>query len=261
MRSLDIASTGMLAQQTNVDVIANNIANISTTGYKRQRAEFEDLLYQNITRVGTSSSSQDTTIPTGVQLGLGVKNSAIYRIHEQGSFTITDNSFDLAISGKGFFQVDLPDGTTAYTRAGSFQTNQTGEIVTSQGFTVAPGLTIPTNTTSVDINKDGQVLVTVAGQTTKQNVGQITLVNFQNEAGLEAKGGNLFVETEASGTPIQGVAGDLGFGSIEQGALEISNVDPVKEITSLITAQRAYETNSKMVQASDQMLQAINSLK
>jgi len=261
MRSLSIAATGMQAQQLNVDVISNNIANLSTTAYKRQRAEFQDLLYQNLKRVGTTSSDAGTVVPTGIQVGLGVKTGSVYRITEQGTLTQTGNDFDLAISGRGYFQINLPDGEPAYTRDGSFQVNESGDLVTSQGFIVSPGVTIPQDAVDVDINADGEVIVKIDGNPTPQNVGQIDLVNFINQAGLEATGGNLFFETEASGPPIAGLPGDDGFGSLEQRFLEFSNVDSVSEITLLITAQRAYELNSRVISTSDEMLQAVSQLR
>ena len=261
MRSLSIAATGMLAQQMNVDVISNNIANLSTTGYKLQRAEFQDLLYQNLERVGTNSSDSGTIVPTGIQLGLGVKSGAIYRVHEQGALVSTGNQFDMAISGRGYFQIDLPDGEPAYTRDGSFQLSQDGEIVNSQGYTVAPGITVPSDATSVSINESGEVFVTQPGTTTPSNVGQIEMVTFINEAGLQAEGNNLYSETEASGTPTSGLPGAEGFGTLEQRFLEQSNVDAVTEITTLITAQRSYELNSRVISTSDEMLQAVSQLR
>ena len=253
MRSLSIAATGMLAQQTNVDVVSNNIANMNTTAFKRQRAEFQDLLYQSERRVGATSSDTGTIVPVGVQIGIGVKTAAVYRITTQGNLTQTSNPLDLAIQGRGFFQVLQPDGTTAYTRAGSFQLSPTGEIVTADGFTVQPGITLPQNTLGLTINPSGQVLAQVAGQTTPQTVGQLQLANFPNEGGLEALGSSLFQETPASGSPVTGAPGSTGFGTLNQGLLETSNVDVVSEITNLITAQRAYEMNSKVIQTSDEM--------
>jgi flagellar basal-body rod protein FlgG len=258
MRSLNIAATGMLAQQNNVEVISNNIANINTTGFKRQRAEFQDLLYQSERRVGSNSSDTGTIVPAGVQIGLGVKTAAVYRINEQGSATKTDNPLDLAILGRGFFQITLSDGTTAYTRAGSFQLSPTGEIVTADGLVVQPGITIPQATTAITVNANGQVLATVAGQTAVQTVGQLQLATFPNEAGLDNLGSNLLKETPASGTPTLGNPGSTGgFGTLQQGFLEASNVNVVSEITNLITAQRAYEMNSKVITTSDQMEQTL----
>ena len=255
MRSLSIASTGMLAQQLNVEVISNNIANMNTTGFKRQRAEFQDLLYQNIERMGASSSDQGTIIPTGIQVGTGVKTGSVYRIMQQGNLNSTENTYDLAIQGKGFFRVRMPSGETAYTRAGSFALSPEGQIVTPDGYVVEPGVSIPNDATGVTINAQGQISVKLAGQTTETQVGQFDLAVFPNEAGLEAQGSNLFLETAASGSAQTGTPGTTGFGTIMQGFLETSNVNAVAEITSLITAQRAYEMNSKVITASDEMLQ------
>jgi len=260
MRAMNIAATGMSAQQTYVEVTANNIANLNTTAFKRQRPEFQDLLYQNERRGGATSSDTGTIVPVGVQVGIGVKTAAVYRITTQGNLTQTSNPLDLAIQGRGFFQILQPDGTTAYTRAGSFQLSPTGEIVTADGFIVQPGITLPQNTLGVTVNPSGQVLAQVAGQTTPQTVGQLQLANFANEAGLEALGSNLFAETPASGSPVTGSPGAVGFGSLNQGMLETSNVDVVSEITNLITAQRAYEMNSKVIQASDQMMSTLNQI-
>ena len=252
MRSLSIASTGMLAQQLNVEVISNNIANLSTTGFKRQRAEFQDLLYQNLRRIGSSSSDAGTIVPSGVQVGIGVRTGATYRITEQGNLTSTSNPFDVAVQGRGYFRIQLPGGGDAYTRAGSFQLSATGQLVTQDGYLVQPNITIPAGATDVSIDATGQVAPQVAGQ--------LTLVNFFNEAGLESIGDNLFLETPASGGPTIGPAGSTGFGTIKQGFLETSNVNPVQEITDLITAQRAYEMNSKVITTSDEMLAQINQL-
>jgi flagellar basal-body rod protein FlgG len=261
MRALRIAATGMAAQQLNVEVISNNIANMNTVGFKRQRAEFQDLLYQNVERMGAQSSDAGTIVPTGVQLGSGVKAGSVYRITAQGNMTQTGNKLDLAIDGKGFFQVQLPTGDTAYTRAGNFSTNDQGQLVTSDGYTVMPQITIPQNATDISISKTGQVQVTIPGQTTPQQVGQLQLATFYNEAGLEAVGGNLFLQSGASGTPNTGQPGGIGFGQLQQGYTEASNVDAVSEITNLIVAQRAYEMNSKVVNSADQMLQTTSQLK
>ena len=204
MRSMDIASTGMQAQQTNVEVISNNIANMTTTGFKRRRAEFQDLIYQNLRRVGSNSSDTGTIVPSGAQVGLGVRTAAIYRINEQGNLQQTSNSLDLAIQGAGYFQVTLPSGETAYTRDGTFGLSADGTIVTADGYSVQPGLQIPTNATAVTINASGQVQVTVQGQTTPQTVGQLQLADFPNEAGLDAQGENLYLQTAASGQPVSG---------------------------------------------------------
>jgi len=261
MRSLDIAATGMLAQQLNVEVISNNIANINTTAFQRRRAEFQDLLYQSDLRVGSTSSDDGTIVPSGVQIGLGVKTAAVYRITEQGNLTGTSNTFDLAIQGQGYFQVDLPTGDTAYTRAGSFQLSPNGEIVTADGFTVQPGVTIPADAIDVTINESGTVFAAIAGQVTPSNVGQIQLARFSNDAGLEAIGDSMFLETPASGSATTGVPDAAGFGSLLQGFLETSNVNIVSEITNLITAQRAYELNSRVIQASDEMMSTLTNLR
>jgi len=261
MRSMDIAATGMLAQQLNVEVISNNIANLNTTGFKRNRAEFQDLLYQSERRVGSDSSDQGTIVPAGVQIGIGVKAAAVYRITEQGNLTPTNNPLDVAIQGRGYFQVKMPDGTTAYTRAGSFQASPTGEIVTADGLTVMPGITIPADTTALTINSSGQVLAQISGQIQQQNVGQLELASFANEAGLDNLGNNLLAETAASGSPVTGAPATVGFGSLQQGFLETSNVNVVSEITNLITAQRAYEMNSKVIQVSDQMSSTLNNFR
>ncbi len=261
MKSLDIAATGMLAQQLNVEVISNNIANMNTTGYKRQRAEFQDLLYQDQLRVGTASSDAGTIVPAGVQIGLGVQTAAVYRTAEQGAMQITDNPFDLAINGKGYYLVELPSGETAYTRAGAFQLSADGDLVTPDGFAVQPGITVPSNAISVTINATGEVFAKIDGQVAPQQVGQIELANFANQAGLQAMGDNLLLETQASGSATVATPGSQGFGTIEQGVLEGSNVNVVTEITNLITAQRAYEMNSKVIQASDEMMSSITQLR
>ncbi|MBE9606205.1 flagellar basal-body rod protein FlgG [Acetobacteraceae bacterium H6797] len=257
MRALNIAGTGMMAQQTNVEVISNNLANMSTTGYKRRRAEFQDLIYQNIRRVGSQSSDAGNILPSGAQVGLGVKTAAIYRVSEQGSLTETSNSFDIAIRGNGFFQVTLPSGETAYTRDGSFGLSAEGVLVTAEGYVVQPGITIPTTATSVTINANGEVLAKIDGQVNPQNVGQIQLAIFANEGGLDAIGENLLLATPSSGQAQAGNPGAVGYGQVLQGFVESSNVNVVQEITSLITAQRAYEMNSKVITASDEMLSTI----
>jgi flagellar basal-body rod protein FlgG len=253
MRALSIAATGMSAQQLNVEVIANNIANINTTGFKRSRAEFTDLLYQ-VERVnGIPNGSGASAIPEGAQLGLGTRLSAIRSVHLQGPLANTGNKLDVALNGEGWFQVTSPNGETLYTRAGAFNTNETGKIVTADGYEVQPSMSVPQGTTEVQINSTGEVYAYISGQSTQQLIGQISLANFANSAGLEALGSNYYRETVSSGTPTSGVAGQIGFGSIEQGYLENSNVDPVKEMTDLISAQRAYEINSKVIQAADEM--------
>jgi flagellar basal-body rod protein FlgG len=254
MRALRIAATGMAAQQLNVEVISNNIANMNTIGFKKQSAVFEDMLYQNVEQPGAQSSDTGTVVPTGIQLGSGVKAGATYRITTQGNLTQTGNQFDLAVNGKGFFQVLLPTGETAYTRAGNFSVNDTGQLVTADGYPVLPQITIPQNATGVTISQTGQVQVSIPGQTAPQLIGNLQLATFFNEAGLEATGNNLYMESGASGAPVVGQPGQPGFGTVMQGYTEASNVDPVSEITNLIVAQRAYEMNSKVVSAADSML-------
>lgn len=262
MRSLHIGATGMLAQQTNVDVISNNIANMNTTAYTKRRAEFNDLLYQNIIRPGSASSASQTVVPSGLQLGLGVRTAAVYRITDGGGLTNTTNELDLAIRGRGYFQIELPEGKgVAYTRDGAFQRNGDGVIVTHDGYVVQPEITIPDDAVEIYVNSSGEVWVKQDGETDEINVGQLELATFVNEAGLEAMGQNLFLETEASGAPIIDNPDVEGFGSILQGYLSTSNVNPVTEITELVSAQRAYEMNSKVIQTSDQMLSTINQMK
>ncbi len=262
MRSLHIGATGMLAQQTNVDVIANNIANMNTTAYTKRRAEFNDLLYQNIIRPGAASTADGTVVPSGIQLGLGVRTAAVYRITEGGGLTNTGNDLDLAIRGRGYFQVELPEGKgIAYTRDGAFQRNGDGVIVTHDGYVVQPEITIPDDAVEIYVNNSGEVWVKQDGETDEINVGQLELATFVNEAGLEAIGNNLFTETEASGAPVLDNPDSEGFGSVLQGYLSTSNVNPVTEITELVSAQRAYEMNSKIISTSDQMLNTINQLK
>lgn len=261
MRSLDIAGTGMQAQATNVEVISNNIANMTTTGFKRRRAEFQDLIYQNLRRVGSNSSDAGSVVPAGAQVGLGVKTAAIYRINEQGNLQQTSNAFDMAIRGNGFFQVTLPSGETAYTRDGTFALSAEGQIVTADGYVVQPGVTVPANATNVTINASGQVQVTLDGQQAPALVGQIQLAVFPNAAGLDAQGDNLFLATTASGAAVTGTPASPGFGSVLQGFVETSNVNVVSEITNLITAQRAYEMNSKVITTSDQMLSTLTNLR
>ncbi len=261
MRSLTTAATGMLAQQMNVEVISNNIANASTTGFKRQRVEFADLLYQDQRRVGTQSSDTGTIVPAGIQIGVGVKPVSVYRINEQGSPQAVDDPMSIMITGRGYLQVTMPDGTTAYTRDGQLKTDDTGQIVSPDGFPIVPGMTIPATATDININAQGQVEVTIPGQVQPQLIGQIQLANFINPAGLDAVGDNLLVETQASGTPTTGNPGDVGFGQIQQNFLEASNVNMVSEMTDLITAQRNYEMNSKVVQTSDDMMSTVTNMK
>jgi len=256
MKALAIAATGMNAQQTNLEVIANNIANINTTGFKRARAEFSDLLYQTERAAGVPNRANQAVVPEGAIVGLGVKTAAVRNLHLQGGLTSTGNSFDLALIGRGWFQIEAADGSTLYTRAGAFNTNAEGQLVTLDGYTVVPGITVPQDATEVTVTKSGQVFATVAGQ--QQDLGQITLANFVNEAGLEPLGENLFRETAASGPANVGAPDEAGFAYIQQNYLEASNVDPVKEITDLISAQRAYEMNSKIIQAADEMAAVVS---
>ena len=253
MRALSIAATGMSAQQTNLDVIANNIANINTTAFKRARAEFTDLLYEAETLKGAPSQANQNIVPEGAYIGLGVRTVGVRNLHIQGSLNQTTNPLDVAINGRGWFQITGPSGETLYTRAGSFNKNGDGQLVTADGYAVDPSITFPTDTLEIVINESGEVYARVASDSAAQLLGQITLVDFANDSGLQALGDNLYRETAASGAPVSGVAGDPGFGSIHQGYLEQSNVDPVKEITELISAQRAYEMNSKVIQAADEM--------
>jgi flagellar basal-body rod protein FlgG len=261
MRALSIAATGMNAQEQNLEVIANNVANINTTGFKRSRAEFTDLIYQTERLAGVSSRGRDATVPEGAQVGLGVRTAAIRSLQIQGAMTNTGNSLDLAINGRGWFQVTTPNGDTVYTRDGAFNTNAQGQLVTSDGYSVTPAITIPPTATSVSVSQSGMVTATITGQQTPQQLGQLTIANFINEAGLQALGGNLFQQTAASGQPTVGVPGDTAYGVIQQGYLEASNVDPVSEITNLISAQRAYEMNSKVIQAADQMSGTISNMR
>ena len=257
MKALAIAATGMAAQQTNVDVIANNIANINTTGFKRARAEFTDLLYQAERTAGVANRGGAGVVPEGAQVGLGVRTAAVRNLHLQGSLTQTGNKLDLALNGQGWFQVTSPDGETLYTRAGAFNTNQNGELVTADGYLVQPKITIPANTTEIVINETGMVYARTGNETELTALGQLSLASFVNEAGLAPMGNNLYRATTASGTATTGVAGDPGFATVRQGYLENSNVDAVKEITDLISAQRSYEMNSKVIKAADDMLATV----
>ena len=257
MSSLNIAATGMLAQQLNVELISNNLANMNTTAFKRQRAEFQDLLYQDFLRAGTNSSDAGTIVPSGIQLGIGVRLGSVYRITEQGNLVSTNNTYDLAIQGKGYFRIRLPNGQTAYTRAGNFQLSPEGQIVSADGYVVEPGLTIPQNAIGVTINASGQVLAKIDGQIAMTTVGQLDLALFPNEGGLEAIGNNLFLETASSGAANTGRPGAIGFGTLLQGYVETANVNAVEEITSLITAQRAYEMLARVIETSDQMMAAL----
>ena len=261
MQALRTAATGMAAQQLNVEVISNNIANMNTVGFKKQRAEFQDLLYQTLAQAGAQSSDQGTIVPTGVQVGAGVRAGSVFRIGTQGAMTATGNKFDLAISGRGYFQVLTPTGELAYTRAGNLSANDQGQLVTQDGYAIQPAISIPQDATDVTISPSGQVQVTQPGSATPNVVGTIELANFVNDGGLSLQGGNLLKETAASGAANTGTPGTAGFGTITQGYTEASNVDPVTEITALIVAQRAYEMNSKVVTAADGMLQTTAQLK
>ena len=260
VRSLFTAATGMIAQQTQVDVTSHNIANVNTMGYKKNRAEFADLMYQVMSYAGTPTSTT-TTHPTGIEVGLGVRPQAITKIHSQGYFKETGNNLDMVIAGNGFFQVQMPDGTTAYTRNGAWKLDSDGNIVNDDGLQLVPNITIPADATQISIGIDGTVSVLEPGAQEMQQVGQIEIVNFINPAGLHSSGDNLFLETGASGAPIIGIAGQDGLGQIKQGFVEMSNVQLVEEMTELITGQRAYEANSKAITTSDAMLQTTNELK
>ena len=257
MRALHTAATGMMAQELNVQVISNNIANMRTTGYKRQRAEFQDLLYEHVQRIGTQTSTQGNILPAGIELGSGVKAVGTPRLMTQGGLIQTGKDFDVAIRGEGFFKILMPDGRTAYSRDGSFELDAQGRLVTAQGNVVQPGITIPQNATSVVINAQGQVQVTQPGSNAQNQIGQIELALFVNKAGLQGIGDNLYMETPASGAPQNGTPATDGFGNLQQGNLETANVEAVSEISDLIAAQRAYEMNSKVISATDQMLQSV----
>lgn len=260
MRSLYTAATGMIAQQLQIDVTSNNIANVNTIGYKKGRAEFADLLYQSLSYAGASTSAT-TMAPTGMEVGLGVRPTSVQKMFTQGNFKETGNDLDMVIAGRGFFQVQMPDGSTAYTRNGSFKLDGNGTIVNSDGYALIPAITVPADATKVSIGQDGTISVLQPGQTAPQQVGQLELVNFVNPAGLHALGDNNFVNTPASGDPIAGQAGLNGLGQVRQGFVEMSNVQLVEEMTDLITGQRAYEANSKAILTSDEMLGIVNQLK
>ena len=261
MRALSIAASGMQAQQLNVDVISHNIANMNTTGYKRQRAEFQDMFYQNMERPGSTSSASGNILPLGIQLGVGVQADAVGRITSQGGISATENPYDLAIDGRGYFQVTLPSGQTGYTRAGNFAVNADGTMVTADGYALEPSITVPQEATAIQVTRDGVVEVTMSGQTTPQQIGQLEIATFLNPPGLEAIGDNLFLETPASGSPNTATPGSAGFGTLMQGYLELSNVNAVEEISALIVAQRAYEMNARVITAADEMLQATTQLR
>jgi flagellar basal-body rod protein FlgG len=251
------AKTGLDAQQTRMTVVSNNLANVNTTGFKRSRAVFEDLLYQNVRQVG-AATSQDTQSPSGMSLGTGVRVVATEKIYTQGNLNQTGNSLDLAVSGRGFFQILMPDGSLAYTRSGDFQLSSQGQLVTSNGFTVQPGINIPQGTQSITVGADGTVSVLIAGQSAPTQIGSLQLVDFVNPAGLQPRGENLLLETAASGTAQPGTPGQSGLGMIEQGAVESSNVNVVEEMVNMIETQRAYEMNTKAIQTTDQMLQYLS---
>jgi len=261
MRALYTAATGMMAQEVNVQTISNNIANMRTTGYKRQRAEFQDLLYQNYRRAGSSTSDSGTVLPAGFELGSGVKVSATPRVMSQGTVTPTEKDLDVSIRGEGFFRIQMPDGRTGYTRAGSFQLSATGSIVTTEGYSLDPDITIPANASSISISSQGLVQATLPGASAAQTVGQIQLARFANKSGLESIGDNLFIETAASGTAQADNPGSEGTGTLLQRSLEEANVNAVTEVSDLIAAQRAYEMNAKVVNAAQQMFEATNNLR
>ncbi|WP_117190958.1 flagellar basal-body rod protein FlgG [Rhizobium terrae] len=258
MRALSVAATGMDAQQTNLEVIANNIANINTTGYKRARAEFSDLLYQSERAQGVPNRANQAIVPEGANIGLGVQTSAVRNIHTQGELSHTENDLDVAIVGRGWYQIQTPDGQTLYSRAGSFNKNAEGQMVTIDGYAVVPNITFPADTSETKITRTGQVMVRIGNDADFTEIGQLTIANFVNEAGLQPLGDNLFQQTAASGEPIVAAPEDPGFGYLKQGYLESSNVDAVREITDLISAQRAYEMNSKVITTADEMASIVS---
>ncbi|HOW53371.1 MAG TPA: flagellar basal-body rod protein FlgG [Syntrophorhabdaceae bacterium] len=260
IRALWTAGTGMNVQQMNLDVIAHNIANVNTNGFKKSRADFQDLMYQTL-RLQGARTEGGAMVPTGIQIGLGAMLSSVQKVFQQGDYQRTDNELDVAIEGNGFFQVNLPSGEKAYTRAGALKTDAEGKIVTSDGYTIEPSLTIPARTTSISIENDGSVSVQIQGQTAPQSLGRLELATFINPTGLRAIGKNLFMETDASGTPTTGNPGQNGIGTVLQGFLEMSNVNVMQEMINMIIGQRAYEVNSKAIQAADEMLQMSNNLR
>lgn len=260
MRALWSAASGMQAQQTNIDVVANNIANLNTAGFKKSRSDFQDLMYQSLKTTGAPSTST-TEIPSGIQIGLGTKIAAVTKIFTTGNFEQTGNELDVAIEGEGFFQVQMPDGTTTYTRAGSWKKDSQGRLVTSDGYPLTPEIVVPNNATQITIGNDGTVSVVQSGQSTPTNIGTIQLATFSNPTGLSSVGKNLFMESQSSGAPTTGTAGQNGVGTLSQGFLEMSNVSVMEEMVNMIVGQRAYETNSKAVQTADEMLQMANNLK
>src|SRR5882724_9905584 len=260
MQALHTAATGMAAQELNVQVISNNIANLRTTGFKKQTAAFQDLIYEHVRRVGAQSSDQGTILPIGVDIGGGVKTVGTPRSMTQGTLSQTGNDLDLAITGEGFFKIQMPDGSFQYTRDGTFQMDNQGRIVTAQGNPVQPTITIPNNASGITVNVQGQVSVTLPGSTSNTVLGQIGLTRFINKAGLQPVGSNQFTDTPSSGAPQDGIADTLGYGAMTQGSLEQANVDVVSEMSDLIAAQRAYEMNAKVISAADQMMQSTTAL-
>jgi len=260
MQALHTAATGMAAQELNVQVISNNIANLRTTGYKKQTAAFQDLIYEHVRRVGAQASDQGTILPVGIDLGGGVKTVGTPRSMTQGTLSMTGNDLDLAVTGEGFFKIQMPDGTFQYTRDGTFQMDNQGHVVTAQGNPVQPTITIPQNSSGITVNAQGQVSVTLPGSTTSSIIGQLALTRFINKAGLQPVGSNQYTDTPSSGAPQDGVANAEGYGSITQGSLEQANVDVVSEMSDLIAAQRAYEMNAKVISAADQMMQSTTAL-
>lgn len=261
MKALGIAATGMMAQQTNVDVISNNIANANTTGYKSTRAAFTDLIYENMAREGATTSEAGTTRPTGIDVGLGVRTAGTVRLNTQGGLVQTENQLDVSIDGRGYFAVNMPDGTQAYTRDGSFRLSPEGQIVNAQGFEIDPGIVLPDNTVSLDISETGIISAYVENDAVPVEVGQLTLTTFVNDAGMRPLGDNLLEATVASGDPVPALPGDPGVGILRQGYLEGSNVDIIRQITDLIVAQRAYEMNSKSIETADQMMSTANQIR
>ena len=260
MQSLYTASTGMLGMQKQIDITANNIANVNTIGFKKSRAEFADLMYQVMNYAGTSTSDV-TQSPTGIEVGLGVRATAVNKIFAEGSLKQTDNQLDIAITGRGFFKMELPDGTQVYSRNGAFKIDQNGTLVNSDGYSLIPQIVIPSNATNISIGADGIVTAVQAGQVQATQIGQIQTTDFINPAGLHSLGDNLYIETDSSGQPVEGVPGVDGLGTLRQGFVELSNVELVVELTDLITGQRAYDSNSKIITTSDEMLQTTNNLK
>jgi flagellar basal-body rod protein FlgG len=261
MRALSIAASGMQAQQLNVDVISHNIANMNTTSYKRQRAEFQDMLYQNYERPGSTSSASGAILPLGIQIGVGVRADAVGRMTEQGGIAASGNPYDLAIDGRGYFQITLPSGQTGYSRAGNFAVNAEGQLVTTDGYAVEPAITVPQEATAIQITRDGIVEVTTANSPDPQQIGQLEIASFINPAGLEAIGDNMYLETPASGSPTTATPGSPGLGTVMQGYLELSNVNAVEEISALIVAQRAYEMNARVITAADEMMQSTTQMR